>query len=71
MRARDGDQGALPDGPVAKTLSSYCMGPWFDPWSVLLYAATKDPTWHNLVQPNKQIKKKRNGDQGIPWQFSD
>ena len=25
--------GTFPGGPVAKTPSSQCRGPWFDPWS--------------------------------------
>ena len=30
LKSRDRD---FPDGPVAKTLSSQCRGPGFDPWS--------------------------------------
>ena len=54
----------FPGGPLAKTLSSQCRGPRFNPWSEneIPYATTKEPTCRDedpvcldedLVQPNK------------------
>ena len=40
-------RGDFPAGPVAKTLSSPCRGPRFDPWSGISHAATK---FHRLHQ---------------------
>ena len=37
-------EGDFPDGPVAKTLHSQCIGPGFNPWSgTRSHARTKDP----------------------------